>query len=88
MKINSVDKARESLRKLYFDSATDATTFSAWQEREGIDNGQWQRRMAENMIMMNSCATIWDGFLECADVIHSDWEFDPKHLTKNITSVR
>ncbi|KAG7097438.1 hypothetical protein E1B28_004783 [Marasmius oreades] len=80
MKVNSVDKAEDFLRKMLFDTASEAekASFLAWKEREGIADGQWERKMAENMV--KSFATTWDGFLEASDVLHSDWGFEPKHL--------
>ncbi|KAF9266207.1 alpha/beta-hydrolase [Marasmius fiardii PR-910] len=85
MKIKTVDKAEAFLRKTLFETATEAekASFLAWKEREGIPEGQWERKMAENMV--KSFATTWDGFYEGSDVLHSDWGFDPRLLDEEHT---
>ncbi|KAL0068886.1 hypothetical protein AAF712_004217 [Marasmius tenuissimus] len=85
-KVTSVEKAEGLLRKMLFDTATEAekAAFAAWKEREGIPDGQWERKMAENM--MKSFATTWDGFIETSDVLHSDWGFAPNLLDEEHTT--
>ncbi|KAL0571796.1 hypothetical protein V5O48_010170 [Marasmius crinis-equi] len=82
MKVNTVEKAEGLLRKMLFDTATETekAAFAVWREREGLSEGQWERTMAENM--MKSFSTTWDGFMEGADVLHSDWGFVPNQLDK------
>ncbi|THV08707.1 alpha/beta-hydrolase [Dendrothele bispora CBS 962.96] len=76
----SVDKTEGFLRKTFFDnvSAVEKAKAAKWREEQGLAPGQFEREMAENA--MKSFSKTWSGFIEAADVIHSDWLFKPDEL--------
>ncbi|KAK7470811.1 hypothetical protein VKT23_002229 [Stygiomarasmius scandens] len=76
----SVDKTEAMLTKAFFDNVSDEEKARAaqWREEQGLAPGQFEREMAENA--MKSFSKTWSGFIEAADVIHSDWLFKPDEL--------
>ncbi|KAJ6595903.1 Alpha/Beta hydrolase protein [Mycena vulgaris] len=88
MKLNTVDKAEAFLRQLLFDNASpeERAAFKSWRESQGLEEGVLERRMATNMV--KSISTTWAGFIETADVAHSDWGFRPDALDDEHTTDR
>ncbi|KAJ7439366.1 Alpha/Beta hydrolase protein [Mycena latifolia] len=79
MKLNTVDKAEAFLRQLLFDtSPEERAAFARWRESRGLEEGVLERQMATNMV--KSISRTWAGFVEVADVAHSDWGFCPDRL--------
>ncbi|KAJ7100156.1 Alpha/Beta hydrolase protein [Mycena belliarum] len=80
LKLNTVDKAEAFLRQLLFDSAApeERAAFAKWRDSYGLEEGVLERKMAANMV--KSISRSWAGFIEVADVIHSDWGFCPNQL--------
>ncbi|KAK7036413.1 hypothetical protein VNI00_011610 [Paramarasmius palmivorus] len=79
MKLNTVEKADVFLRGMLFDKASpeEREAFVQWRSREGIAEGQFERELAENAV---KSIRNWSGFFEAADVLHSDWGFEPSKL--------
>ncbi|KAI3619025.1 transcriptional family alpha beta fold family protein [Moniliophthora roreri] len=79
MKFKTVEKAEAFLRGMLFDKATaeEREAFTKWKAREGVAEGQFEREIAENAV---KSIRNWSGFLEGADVLHSDWGFVPSML--------
>ncbi|KAJ7355728.1 Alpha/Beta hydrolase protein [Mycena albidolilacea] len=88
MKISTVDKAEVMIRQLLFDGAPpeERTAFAQWREQRGIKEGDFETRMATNMV--KSISKSWAGFIEIADVVHSDWGFRPDQLDEDHTRGR
>ncbi|KAF8196880.1 Alpha/Beta hydrolase protein [Mycena galopus ATCC 62051] len=87
MKINTVDKAEVMLRGLLFDGPpVERIAFARWREQQGIEEGVFERRMATGMV--KSISKSWAGFIEVADVLHSDWGFRPDQLDDEHTQGR
>ncbi|KAJ7108573.1 Alpha/Beta hydrolase protein [Mycena epipterygia] len=80
MQMSTVDKAEVFLRKLLFDGAPpeERAAFARWREHRGLEEGVFERQMATNLV--KSISKSWAGFIEVADVIHSDWGFCPNRL--------
>ncbi|KAJ5455922.1 uncharacterized protein N7458_004186 [Penicillium daleae] len=77
--MKSQDGAEEFLRKCIFgkmDSA-ERIKFEEWLGIEGLSEDVFVANMAGEVIRCNG---NWDGFMEVADVMHSDWGFEPKEL--------
>ncbi|KAJ7739987.1 Alpha/Beta hydrolase protein [Mycena maculata] len=85
MKMSTVDEAEAFLRGLLFDSAApeERAAFAKWREAHGLEEGVFERQMASNMV--KSISKSWAGFIEVADVIHSDWGFRPDSLDEEHT---
>ncbi|KAJ7512790.1 Alpha/Beta hydrolase protein [Mycena galericulata] len=88
MKLSTVDKAEVFLRRLLFDGVPpeEQAAFARWRESRGVKEGVLERRMATNMV--KSISKSWAGFIEVADVIHSDWGFRPDLLDEDHTKGR
>ncbi|KAJ6485772.1 Alpha/Beta hydrolase protein [Mycena sanguinolenta] len=87
MKISTVEKAEEMLRKLLFDGPPEErAAFARWREERGIEEGVLEHRMAIGMV--KSISRTWAGFIEVADVLRSDWGFRPDQLDEEHTSSR
>jgi pimeloyl-ACP methyl ester carboxylesterase len=88
MKLNTVDKAEAFLRKLSFDSASpeERAAFEKWRASQGLGEGVFERKMATNLV--KSISKTWAGFIEVADVLHSDWGFRPDALDDEHTTGR
>ncbi|KAJ7033713.1 Alpha/Beta hydrolase protein [Mycena alexandri] len=87
MKLNSVDKAEAFLRKLLFDSGPEErAAFKTWRESRGLGEGVFERKMATNMV--KSISKSWAGFIEGAEVLHSNWGFCPELLDDGHTNGR
>lgn len=84
-KLNTVDGAKAFLRQTLFDKMGDEEklTFSQWLETHGLSEDAFVGRMAQGTI---KCCQNWEGFMEVADVIHSDWGFDPRKLDEDHAS--
>ncbi|KAJ7167342.1 Alpha/Beta hydrolase protein [Mycena crocata] len=80
MKLNTEEKAEAFLRDMLFDSAAldEREAFARWRESHGIEEGVFEKQMAANMV--KSISKSWAGFIEIADVAHSDWGFCPNTL--------
>ncbi|KAF8897390.1 Alpha/Beta hydrolase protein [Infundibulicybe gibba] len=52
--------------------------FQKWKREEGVADDEIEKKMAGD-VLKSTCKT-WDGFMEVADVIHSDWGFKPDEL--------
>lgn len=79
-KVSTVDGAEKFLREFLFDKMDEAEReeFAKWRAREGIAEGETERRMATNVV--RSVATSWEGFKLMPVVLHSDWGFRPDAL--------
>ncbi|KAJ6470634.1 Alpha/Beta hydrolase protein [Mycena vitilis] len=88
MKLSTAEKAEVFLRQLLFDDASmeERAAFATWRERQGLDEGVFERDMAANMV--KSISKSWAGFIEIADVAHSDWGFCPNLLDDEHTDGR
>ncbi|OAP57652.1 hypothetical protein AYL99_08390 [Fonsecaea erecta] len=78
-KLNTLDGAKTFLRQTIIDQMGDEekSTFRKWLDRNRLTEDAFVEQMAQGTIM---CCRNWDGFMEVADVIHSDWGFEPKAL--------
>ncbi|KAF7319380.1 AB hydrolase-1 domain-containing protein [Mycena chlorophos] len=83
-----VERAEKFIRGFLFDSAPEVEkkAFAAWREKQGLAEGEFEREMAQNMA--RSMEKTWAGFIECGDVINSDWAFVPKDLDEAHTEGR
>ncbi|KAJ7357935.1 hypothetical protein DFH08DRAFT_921849 [Mycena albidolilacea] len=63
-----------------------STMDKAEREQWGIKGGDFEMRMATNMV--KSISKLWAGFIEIADVVHSDWGFRPDQLDEDHTRGR
>ncbi|KAI0768168.1 hypothetical protein BD413DRAFT_634826 [Trametes elegans] len=74
-KVRDVPSAEAFLHHEYFEKMDEEEwgRYAAWRERRGVEEGFFQRQMAEGMV--RSVSRSWDGFLGAADAIHSDWGF-------------
>ncbi|KAJ7634918.1 Alpha/Beta hydrolase protein [Roridomyces roridus] len=86
-KFNTVEKAEVFLRQLLFSGPEEEqAAFARWRESGGIPEGAFERQMAKNML--KSIEKTWSGFIEVADVLHSDWGFCPNLLDEAHTKER
>ncbi|KAJ7272605.1 Alpha/Beta hydrolase protein [Mycena haematopus] len=87
MKISTVDKAEVMLRQLLFNGPPEErAAFARWREKQGVEEGVLERRMATGMV--KSISRSWEGFVEIADVLHSDWGFRLDQLDEEHTASR
>lgn len=79
-KLQTLEKAETFIREQLFDKmeGEEAAAFKKWKEENNVAEGQLEREFATNMT--RSVQNSWEGYLEMADVIHSDWGFQPKNL--------
>ncbi|KAF9076004.1 Alpha/Beta hydrolase protein [Rhodocollybia butyracea] len=87
-RMRSVDKAENMLHEILFDKMTDEekSNFAAWREAQGLRDGEFERRMAENAV--KSVSKTWGGFIEVCGVLHEDWGFRPDELDEEHTTSR
>ena len=88
-KVRDVPSAEGLLREMMFDKMDDEEKgkFRAFRERNGVEEGEFERRMAEGMV--KSVSKSWEGFLGTADALHADWgfkiaELDEEHQRKRV----
>ncbi|KAI0710154.1 Alpha/Beta hydrolase protein [Earliella scabrosa] len=84
--------AEKLLRGLYFDDMEEGerARFAAWRARNGVAEGEFERRMAEGMV--KSVSRSWAGFVGTSDALHADWgfriaELDEEHARKKVVIV-
>ncbi|KAG9317599.1 Alpha/Beta hydrolase protein [Chiua virens] len=79
-KVNTVENAEKFLRGFLFDKMdeTEKAQYLQWREREGVAEGETEKRFAENAV--RSVAKSWEGFNLMSPVLHSDWGFRPDTL--------
>ncbi|KIK96951.1 hypothetical protein PAXRUDRAFT_137309 [Paxillus rubicundulus Ve08.2h10] len=79
-KVSTVENAEQFMRESFFDKMdeTEKQEYAEWRKKEGIPEGETERRMASNIV--RSVATTWEGFKSLASVLHSDWGFRPDAL--------
>ncbi|KIK65413.1 hypothetical protein GYMLUDRAFT_159188 [Collybiopsis luxurians FD-317 M1] len=79
-KLRSVEKAEQMLNGFLFNKmdGEEKAAFADWREKEGLREGEWERKMAKNAVA--SVSKTWVGFIECSDVLHEDWGFVPDQL--------
>ncbi|KAF8558844.1 alpha/beta-hydrolase [Imleria badia] len=79
-KVSTVENAEQFLRGFLFDKmdAAEREEFAQWRAKNGIAEGETERRFAENVA--RSVATSWEGFKLMSSVLHSDWGFRPDAL--------
>ncbi|KAJ7758091.1 hypothetical protein DFH07DRAFT_1060437 [Mycena maculata] len=69
---------------LLFDNAAleERVAFAKWREARGLEEGVFERQMTSNMV--KSISKSWAGFIQVADIIHSDWGFynAPPHVAR------
>ncbi|RYP15024.1 hypothetical protein DL765_005968 [Monosporascus sp. GIB2] len=84
-KLRDQDGAKAFLDQVIFSKMDEEeqAVMAAWLERKGRTRDEFIGQMAEAAI---KCCKRWDGFMEVADVIHSDWGFDPAKLDDEHTS--
>jgi Alpha/beta hydrolase family len=90
-KVKSLDGARDFLRQTLLSKMgeDEKATFAHWLENNEKTEFEFLDQMAKGAI---KCCKRWDGFMEVADVIHSDWGFEPatlddEHATKPVLIV-
>ncbi|KAF8450373.1 Alpha/Beta hydrolase protein [Boletus edulis BED1] len=78
--VSTVDKADKFLRGFLFDKmdAAEREEYAQWRAKEGIAEGETERRFAENTV--RSVQTSWEGFKLMSSVLHADWGFQPDAL--------
>lgn len=88
-KVRDVARAEGFLRQEYFKHMDDGerARYAAWRTRRNIEEGVFERRMAEGMV--RSVSKSWEGFLGAASAIRSDWgfriaELDEEHARKPV----
>ncbi|KDQ64722.1 hypothetical protein JAAARDRAFT_167303 [Jaapia argillacea MUCL 33604] len=79
-KLKSVESTERFFRSLMMDKMkpSEKAKFEEWRVKQGLEEGQFERKWAT--IMNFSVSKSWEGFLGMADVLHSDWGFDPSEL--------
>ncbi|KAL0949650.1 hypothetical protein HGRIS_009694 [Hohenbuehelia grisea] len=79
-KLKTPEKAEQFIRETLFDRMDEAEReeFRKWRGIKGKTEGQFEKEMGLNSF--RSVAKTWDGFLEVADVLNSDWGFEPAKL--------
>ncbi|KAF7356978.1 AB hydrolase-1 domain-containing protein [Mycena venus] len=72
--------ATSAHRQLLFDHAPpeERAAFAQWREKQSLGEGALERPMATGVV--KSISKSWAGFIEVADVLHSDWGFRPDQL--------
>lgn len=81
-KVTTVENAEKFLRGFLFDKMDEAEReeYAQWWAREGIAEGETERRYAENTV--RSVAKSWEGFKLMSLVLQSDWGFRPDALNE------
>ena len=76
----TLEGAEQFIRSNLFNNMKEeeSVAFEKWKKDNGKVDGQVEREFAENM--MKSVQYTWEGCMETADVIHSDWGFNPAIL--------
>jgi len=79
-RLSTVEHAEAFLRAMLFDKMDEPElkAFAGWRDLVGLAEGQFERETAQNAV--RSVAKTWDGYLDIADVLHSDWGFTPGGL--------
>ncbi|KAI0749452.1 Alpha/Beta hydrolase protein [Daedaleopsis nitida] len=91
-RVREVARAEGLLRRMLFDKMGEGerARFAAWRARNGVREGEFERRMAEGMV--KSVGRLWAGFVGTADALHADWGFtikglDEEHRRKRVLVV-
>lgn len=81
-KLRRVEDAEVFIRSLIFDhlKEDEKILFEKWRKERGLEAGQFEREMA--MGMVKSVERSWAGFLETADILHSDWGFKLEDVSR------
>ncbi|KAG5643775.1 hypothetical protein DXG03_009654 [Asterophora parasitica] len=84
-KVKTQANAEIFLRELLFDKMEEVerAAFRRWSQGKGKTEEDVVANMAKNVV--RSVAASWEGFVGCADVIHSDWGFRPDALDTDHT---
>ncbi|KAF9469031.1 Alpha/Beta hydrolase protein [Collybia nuda] len=79
-KLKTEEKAEKFIRETLFDNMEEEelAAFKKWRETQGRAEGEVERNMAKNVV--KSVSKTWEGFMQVADVAHSDWGFRPDTL--------
>lgn len=85
-KLQTAEKAESFIRETLFNhmGEEELAAFTHWKAKQGKEEGQVEREFGENA--MKSVHKTWEGFMEVADVAHSDWGFRPDRLDDNHAS--
>jgi pimeloyl-ACP methyl ester carboxylesterase len=80
-KLKRVEDSEAMIRSLIFDNfkEDEKALFQKWRKERGLEEGQLEKGMAANM--RKSVSKSWQGFLECGDVMHSDWGFTLEEMS-------
>ncbi|KAF5364009.1 hypothetical protein D9756_000526 [Leucocoprinus leucothites] len=81
-KLKRPEGSEALIRKLIFDhiKEDEKAMFEKWRIERGLEEGQFEKNMAANM--RKSVGSSWEGFVECADVMHSDWGFTLEEMSR------
>ncbi|KAJ3572488.1 hypothetical protein NP233_g3041 [Leucocoprinus birnbaumii] len=81
-KVQNPEGSEALIRSIIFDhlKEDEKILFEKWRKEKGLEEGQFEKDMATNM--RKSVGKTWEGFIECADVIHSDWGFTLENLSR------
>lgn len=84
-KLKTEENAEKFIRETLFDNMEEEelTAFKKWRETQGRAEGEVEKNMAKNVV--KSVSKTWAGFMEVADVAHSDWGFRPDALDNDHT---
>jgi pimeloyl-ACP methyl ester carboxylesterase len=84
-RLNTEEKAEKFIRETLFDKMgeEELAAFNKWKETQNRAEGQVEKGMAKNVV--KSVSKTWEGFMEVADVAHSDWGFCPDALDEDHT---
>ncbi|KDQ64720.1 hypothetical protein JAAARDRAFT_52667 [Jaapia argillacea MUCL 33604] len=79
-KLKSVESTEKFFRSFLVDKMkpSEKARFEEWRVKQDLEEGQFERKWAT--IMKFNVSRSWEGFLGMADLLHSDWGFDPSEL--------
>ena len=78
--VNTPEHARAFIHDFGFKNMTskERVAYDRWREIKGIEEEDVEKGMADGVY--RSVKKTWEGFHATADIIHSDWGFDPRTL--------
>ena len=84
-KLRSVDGAKTLFKSMLFDKMDEDEKgmYRKWLNKNDFTEDVFLKTLAEGAI---KCCRNWDGFMEIADVLYSDWGFDPRNLDEEHAS--
>ncbi|KDQ64721.1 hypothetical protein JAAARDRAFT_28365 [Jaapia argillacea MUCL 33604] len=87
-KLKSVESTEKFFRSFFIDKMKpiEKAKFEEWRAKEGLEAGRFPKTWAT--IMNFSVSKSWEGFLGMADVLNSDWGFNPSESDEEHKSKR